>query len=113
MSTLSLRLPDSLHRAIRKLAEKDGISINQFIASAVGEKLAALMTQDYLTARAARGNRRAYEDVLSRALDEEPEPGDRVAETPRKVAKRGAKRRAAVNKKSGARSSPSKERGRR
>ena len=34
MSTLSLRLPDSLHKQIKALAKKDGISINQFIVSA-------------------------------------------------------------------------------
>ena len=44
MSNLSLRLPDSLHRKIRELAERDDISINQFIATAVAEKAAALLT---------------------------------------------------------------------
>src|SRR5438034_9111015 len=38
MSSLSLRLPDFLHRKIRELAEQDHISINQFIATAVDEK---------------------------------------------------------------------------
>jgi hypothetical protein len=38
--------------------------LNQPISSAVGEKLAALMTEDYL-ARAGRGSRRSYEAVLS------------------------------------------------
>ena len=52
MSSLSLRLPDSLHAKIRELAERDDISINQFIATAVAEKAAALMTLDYLEERA-------------------------------------------------------------
>jgi hypothetical protein len=43
MSTLSLRLPDSLHKKVRELA-LDHISINQFIATAVGEKMSALLT---------------------------------------------------------------------
>ena len=38
MSSLSLRLPDSLHRKIRQLAEQDDISINQFINKPVAEK---------------------------------------------------------------------------
>lgn len=46
MSTLSLRLPDSLHNRVRELAQQDGISINQFISTAVAEKLAALMTEN-------------------------------------------------------------------
>lgn len=44
MSTLSLRLPDSLHRRIRELAQQEGISINQFVSTAVAEKMAALLT---------------------------------------------------------------------
>lgn len=63
MSTLSIRLPNSLHRHLRDLAVREGVSMNQLISSAVGEKLAALMTEDYL-ARAKRGSRKAYEAVL-------------------------------------------------
>ena len=48
MSTLSVRLPDSLHKQIRELAEHDGISINQFIVSAVAEKTSAFLTKAYL-----------------------------------------------------------------
>ena len=64
MSTLSVRLPESLHRNLREWAQREGISINQFISSAVGEKLAALATEDYLSARAARGSRAAFMDAL-------------------------------------------------
>ena len=42
MSSLSLRLPDSLHRKIRELAKEEGISINQFITTALAEKLSAI-----------------------------------------------------------------------
>ena len=45
MSTLSLRLPDSVHEQIKLLAKKDGISINQFAASAIAEKMAAYLTE--------------------------------------------------------------------
>ena len=51
---LSLRLPESLHEKIRELAERDNISINQFIATAVAEKAAALLTVDYLQTRGRR-----------------------------------------------------------
>lgn len=37
MSTLSIRLPDSLHEKIKELAKKEGISMNQLINSAVSE----------------------------------------------------------------------------
>ncbi len=45
MSTLSLRLPDSLHNEVKSMAKEEGISINQFVSSAVAEKMAALLTQ--------------------------------------------------------------------
>lgn len=52
MSNLSLRLPDSLHRKIRELAEREDVSINQFIATAAAEKAAALLTLEYIEERA-------------------------------------------------------------
>lgn len=78
MSTLSLRLPDSLHRRVKELASEEGISINQFIATAVAEKMSALMTEDYLRERAARGSRTEYDAVLSRVPDIEPDEYDHI-----------------------------------
>ena len=78
MSTLSLRLPDSLHRHLKELASRDGISINQFIATAVAEKMAALMTADYLQTRAQRGERAKYDAALSQVPDIDPEEHDRL-----------------------------------
>lgn len=77
MSTLSLRLPDSLHATARTLAEQEHVSINQLIATAVAEKISALMTEDYLEKRAKRGRRRDYEAVLAKVPDVEPDEGDR------------------------------------
>jgi predicted transcriptional regulator len=76
MSALSLRLPQSLHRKLGELAEREGISINQLINSAVAEKMSALMTEDYLNARAARGNRRKFAAALAKVADVEPPPSD-------------------------------------
>lgn len=78
MSTISLRLPDSLHEQIRKLANVDGISINQFISTAAAEKLAALMTVDYLEQRAKRGTRPRFEAALKRLPDVEPADDDKL-----------------------------------
>ena len=75
MSTLSVRLPNSVHRQLRELAHREGVSMNQLISSAIGEKLAALMAEDYL-ARAKRGSRRAYDAVLRKVPDVDPVDGD-------------------------------------
>ena len=76
MSTLSLRLPDSLHNQLRRLAKHEGISINQFVASAAAEKVAALMTEQYLEERAMRGNREKFREVLARIPDVPPSRED-------------------------------------
>ena len=84
MSTLSLRLPESLHRRLSALAEKEGVSINQLISSAVAEKMSALLAEEYLVARAGRGKRSRFLEVLAKIPDVEPEPKDRLERRPAK-----------------------------
>lgn len=55
MSALTVRLPSSVHDKVRELAERDHVSVNQFIASAVAEKMAAVLTLDHLRREAAQG----------------------------------------------------------
>ena len=78
MSTLSLRLPNSLHEQIRQLAKREGISINQFIASATAEKLTAILTEEYLSKRAQRASRKRFQAVLKKVPDVEPENYDKL-----------------------------------
>ena len=78
MSTLSVRLPTSLHRHLRELAQKEGVSINQLITTAVAEKMSALLTLDYLQERAARGSRSSFDAVLRKVAAGRPEPGDEL-----------------------------------
>ncbi len=78
MSTISLRLPNSLHDAARSLAEKEQISINQLVTTAVAEKISSLMTEDYLKARAARGSRKKFEAAMARVRSREPSLEDEI-----------------------------------
>jgi uncharacterized protein (DUF1778 family) len=78
MSTLSLRIPHSLHEQIRHLAKREGISINQFVASAAAEKMTALLTEEYIEARAKKGSVKKFEKVLKKVPDSEPEHFDRI-----------------------------------
>lgn len=73
MTTLSLRLPDSYHSMLKEITLKDKISINQFIVSAVAEKISALETQRYLEERGARGSRDKFLAVLAKVPDAEME----------------------------------------
>ena len=77
MSALSLRLPDSLHNRARILSKRDQVSINQFIASAVAEKISALETEEYLSQRANRASRKKFQAALSEVPDREPDQHDR------------------------------------
>jgi hypothetical protein len=74
MSTMSVRLPASLHRQVRDLAKREGISMNHFIATALAEKLSALMTREYLEERGRRGDRRTFDRAPAKARDMEPAP---------------------------------------
>ena len=84
-------LPESVHRKLGELAEREGVSINQLISSAVAEKLAALMTEEYLTERAKRGSRRKFEAVLAKVRDVPADEGDSLPDRPRRPARRRAR----------------------
>ena len=73
---MSIRLPDSLHKRLKQMAE--GISMNQFITLAVAEKMSALATVEYLKERAKRGSRQRFEAVLANVPDVEPEEYDKL-----------------------------------
>jgi hypothetical protein len=76
MSALTLRLPESIHRHIKEIAKKEGVSINQFISTAVSEKISALMTEEYLQERAAKADMKAFRNVLKNVPDRKPIAGD-------------------------------------
>ena len=78
MSTISLRIPESLHQHLRELAKKEGTSINHLITTACAEKISALSTEDYLAQRADRGSRGRFKRALSRVADAEPESYDKL-----------------------------------
>ena len=76
MSALNLRLPNSVHRHIRKISSQDGVSINQFIVSAVSEKISAITTEEIVMARAKKARKGAFKRVLDRVPHRAPLPGD-------------------------------------
>ena len=78
MGALSLRLPESIHRHIREIAKQEGVSINQFISSAVSEKISALLTEEYINARAARADLKKVDQILSNVPARTPVAGDEL-----------------------------------
>jgi hypothetical protein len=65
MTALTVRLPNSVHQKVKELALRDEISVNQFIAAAVSEKMASVMTLDYLKLEAAQGSRSDFDRFMN------------------------------------------------
>lgn len=80
MNALTVQFPDSLHRSIKELAAQEGYSVDQFLASAAAEKMAAIRTLDYLRAEAAQGKREDFEKFLAAVPHQHPEDSDRLPE---------------------------------
>ena len=78
LSTYPLRLPTSLKAAVAEISKADGTSINQFVATAVAEKVSAMKTAEFFTDRAARADIEAARRLLRREGGELPEPDDRL-----------------------------------
>jgi hypothetical protein len=78
MNALTIELPDSLYRQVAELARADGISVEQFIATATAEKMASLLTTHYLRREAALGSRGDFERVLRKVPNVPPEPSDEL-----------------------------------
>ncbi len=78
MSRVSVHLSESLHEQAAAVATQEGVSMGQFVAMAVAEKVATLRTADYLEKRAKRGSREKLLAVLQKAPDVEPDKRDRL-----------------------------------
>ena len=78
MSTLTISMPDGLAKQLQACAAEEGVTVDQFLASAAGEKISAFMTLDHLRERAARANRKDFIDFLEGSPDVPPMPGDEI-----------------------------------
>ncbi len=75
-SSYALRLPRSLKKAVEDIAKEDGTSINQFVATAVAEKLAAMRTAAFFAERKARADFKAFDKIMKRKGGTKPRKGD-------------------------------------
>lgn len=76
-STYSLRLPSSLKAAVKEVSRRDGTSINQFVTTAVAEKLSAMRTADFFAEKGAEADIEAARRILRRKGGKEPILEDR------------------------------------
>ena len=75
-STYPLRLPRSVKAEVERRAKADGISVNQFVATAVAEKLSAMNTAVFFAERRDRGDLVEFDRLMQRAGGEAPQPDD-------------------------------------
>jgi hypothetical protein len=78
IQTYPLRLPRSLKEAVERLSREDRTSINQFVATAVAEKVSALQTATYFTDRQARADFKAFDKIMKRKGGKKPSKGDEM-----------------------------------
>jgi hypothetical protein len=76
--TYPLRLPRSLKDAVERLSREDGTSINQFVATAVAEKVSALQTARFFADRKARADFKAFDKIMQRRRGKPPREGDEI-----------------------------------
>jgi len=79
MSTFTVNIPESLRLRAQALAQDDGVPLDQFIATALAEKVAVLDADSYIRERAARGSREKFNRVLSKVPDIEADEQDSLS----------------------------------
>jgi hypothetical protein len=73
-----LRLPRSVKAAVEKLSKQEGTTFNQFVATAVAEKLAAMEAVSFFSSRRRRGDLAAFDKIMSRKGGVAPQSGDEI-----------------------------------
>ena len=77
-STYPLRLPVSLKAILEKLSKQVGTIINQFVVTAVAEKISAMNTAAFFEERRAGSDREVFRRILNREGGEPPCQGDEI-----------------------------------
>ena len=87
--TYPLRLPRSLKKAVEQQSKEDRTSINQFVATAVAEKLSALQTAEFFADRKSRADFMAFDKILKRRGGALPRAGDEMPSSKTKSVRQG------------------------
>lgn len=78
-ATYPLKLPASIKAAASRLAKEDGVSLNQWIATAVAQKIGAVETAaDFLKQRAGTARPEDLKRLLQNVPDVPPDAEDEI-----------------------------------
>ena len=78
MSALSISIPDSIKNRVESLASEDGVTVEEYIATVLSQRIAVAEVDSYMRRRAAKGSAETLIRILDRAPDVDPEACDRI-----------------------------------
>lgn len=78
MTTISTKIPDTLFRQAKSIAEREDMTLDEFIAVALASQISSWETGKTFTERAKRGDWQKSREILSKAPDAEPEDFDKL-----------------------------------
>ncbi len=78
MSILKVSLPDSVRERVEHFAREDGVSVDDFLATVIAQRVAVAEANSYIQQRGAKGSTARMQELLKKAPDIEPEAYDRI-----------------------------------
>ena len=78
MTTISTNIPDTIFRHAKSLADREEITLDQFVALAMASQISSWEVGQIFTERAKKGNWEKAREILAMGSDLEPEPEDRL-----------------------------------
>lgn len=78
MSTLNIQIPESIRSRVEDFAREEGVSVDEYIASILSQRIAVADVDSYVQIRAAKGSSKRLIELLDKAPNVEPEPHDRI-----------------------------------
>jgi predicted transcriptional regulator len=78
MKTIQIRVPDTIHERMKKLAKEEGISMNNFIVSSVSNEVIRQETRDFFKKASAAFNPELFAEALAAVPDMPVEKSDKI-----------------------------------
>ena len=78
MSSFNITIPESIRNRVEYFAREEGVSVEEFVASILSQRIAVADADSYVRDRAERGSAEQLLEILGRAPEVEPEPEDRI-----------------------------------
>ena len=78
MNELKVKIPDSMYKKLKEFSKEEGITANQFINSAIAEKISVFFSEEYMKKRVNKASKEKYFNVLSKVKNTKPDDFDQI-----------------------------------